>query len=260
MSHLLLPSPRQHLRALAPALGALVVALTALPEGGRVWLGALTTSLLAAGLIAQLGTVERHRFADWALAAAAGGYVGALLGLAVVLRASPDGFAWTLLALVVTWAYDSLAFLTGRSIGRHGFMTHISPRKTWEGVAGGTAASIAVTAAFLPFLPIEGWQVVPIGSGLGRGGADGGPRRVNDQAGRWSEGQRPGDPRPWWYVGSRGRPAVRGAGRVRRRPLHHLAAPTPEHTAGHISGAPREYGTQANRDPRRNRVHRLPNA
>ena len=163
MSHLLLPSPRQHLRALAPALGALVVALTALPEGDRVWLGALTTSLLAAGLIAQLGTVERHRFADWALAAAAGGYVGALLGLAVVLRASPDGFAWTLLALVVTWAYDSLAFLTGRSIGRHGFMTHISPRKTWEGVAGGTAASIAVTAAFLPFLPIEGWQVVPLG-------------------------------------------------------------------------------------------------
>ena len=42
-------------------------------------------------------------------------------------------------------------------------MTHISPRKTWEGVAGGTAASIAVTAAFLPFLPIEGWQVVPLG-------------------------------------------------------------------------------------------------
>ena len=163
MAHLLLPSPRQHLRALAPALGALVVVLAALPEGDRVWLGALTTSLLAAGLIAQLGTVERHRFADWALAAAAGGYVGGLLGLAVVLRASPDGFAWTLLALVVTWAYDSLAFLTGRSIGRHGFMTHISPRKTWEGVAGGTAASIAATAAFLPFLPIEGWQVVPLG-------------------------------------------------------------------------------------------------
>ena len=138
LAQLLLRSPRQHLRALAPALAALVVALAAVPEGERVWLGALTAALLAAGLIAQLATTEQHRFANWALAAAAGGYAGALLGLAVVLRASPDGFAWTLLALVVTWAYDSLAFLTGRSIGRHGFMTHISPRKTWEGVAGGT--------------------------------------------------------------------------------------------------------------------------
>ncbi len=163
LAHLLVCNPRQHLRALAPALGALCVALVALPGGERVWLAALTTALLAAGLIAQLGTTEQHRFANWALAAAAGGYAGALLGLAVVLRASPDGFAWTLLALVVTWAYDSLAFLTGRSVGRHGFMTHISPRKTWEGVAGGTAASIAATAAFLPFLPIEGWQIVPLG-------------------------------------------------------------------------------------------------
>ena len=163
LAHLLLRGPRQHLRALAPALAALVVALAAVPEGERVWLGALTAALLAAGLIAQLATTDPHRFANWALAAAAGGYAGALLGLAAVLRAMPDGFAWTLLALVVTWAYDSLAFLTGRSIGRHGFMTHISPRKTWEGVAGGAAASIAATAAFMPFLPIEGWQVVPLG-------------------------------------------------------------------------------------------------
>ena len=163
LAHLLLRRPRQHLRALAPALAALVVALAAVSEGDRVWLAALTAALLAAGLIAQLATTDEHRFANWALAAAAGGYAGALLGLAVVLRASPDGFAWTLLALVVTWAYDSLAFLAGRSIGRHGFMTHISPRKTWEGVAGGAAGSIVATAAFLPFLPIEAWQVVPLG-------------------------------------------------------------------------------------------------
>lgn len=163
LAHLLLRGPRQHLQALAPALAALVVALAAVPEGERVWLGTLTAALLAAGLIAQLATRDPHRFANWALAAAAGGYAGALLGLAVVLRAMPDGFAWTLLALVVTWAYDSLAYVAGRTVGRRGFMTHISPRKTWEGVAGGTAGSIAATAAFLPFLPIEGWLVVPLG-------------------------------------------------------------------------------------------------
>lgn len=163
LANLLLRSPRQHLRALAPALAALVVALAAVPEDERVWLGTVTAALLAAGLIAQLATTDSHRFANWALAASAGGYAGALLGLAVVLRASPDGFAWTLLALVVTWAYDSLAYVAGRTVGRHGFMTHISPRKTWEGMAGGTVGSIAATAAFLPFLPIEAWQIVPFG-------------------------------------------------------------------------------------------------
>lgn len=126
-------------------------------------MGALTASIVASALILHLGTRTDQRFTNWALAVVSGGYAGMLLAFAAPLRDHPNGFTWTLLALTITWAYDSTAFGVGRTIGRHGFMTHISPRKTWEGVIGGTAASIAVTAAFLPLLPIEAWQVVPLG-------------------------------------------------------------------------------------------------
>lgn len=126
-------------------------------------MGALTASIVAGALIVQLGTGGDRRFTGWAMTVVSGGYAGILLAFATLLRDYPDGFTWTLLALTVTWAYDSTAYGVGRAVGRHGFMTHISPRKTWEGVIGGTAASTAVTAAFLPVLPIEPWQVVPFG-------------------------------------------------------------------------------------------------
>ncbi len=163
LERLALMRPPPVLPCLAPAIAALLVAVIAVPETDRPWVSALAASVAASALVLQLGTSADRRFNGWALALAAGGYAGALLALAVPLRGLPDGFAWTLLALTVTWGYDSAAFAAGRTLGRHGFMTHISPRKTWEGLAGGTAASIAVTAAFLPFLPIEGWQVVPLG-------------------------------------------------------------------------------------------------
>ena len=35
--------------------------------------------------------------------------------------------------------------------------------KTWEGVASGLLAAIAVTAALTPFLPLSWWQVAPLG-------------------------------------------------------------------------------------------------
>lgn len=42
-----------------------------------------------------------------------------------------------LVVLLMTWGYDSGAYLVGRAIGRHKAFPSISPSKTWEGVAGG---------------------------------------------------------------------------------------------------------------------------
>lgn len=45
-----------------------------------------------------------------------------------------------LLALMcVVWIADTAAYFVGRSLGRHKLAPHISPGKTWEGVAGGCA-------------------------------------------------------------------------------------------------------------------------
>src|SRR5205085_6979232 len=58
---------------------------------------------------------------------------------------------WVVLVLAITWGYDTGAYFAGRYLGTHAFMSHISPSKTIEGVAGGLAVStLAGLAAASP--------------------------------------------------------------------------------------------------------------
>jgi phosphatidate cytidylyltransferase len=56
---------------------------------------------------------------------------------------------WILLLILAVWSFDTGAFLVGRQFGRTRFITHISPAKTVEGVAGGVVATIVVLAVLL---------------------------------------------------------------------------------------------------------------
>ena len=83
-------------------------------------------------------------------------YVGWLLGMMILLRnldvethgtwleGSPDpGRSLVYLVLLLTWAYDSIAYLVGSLLGRHGLFGRLSPSKTLEGTLGGLAGSVA---------------------------------------------------------------------------------------------------------------------
>ena len=75
-------------------------------------------------------------------------YIGQLLSYFVTLRNVPEGgMAYTFMALVLIAFTDIFAMLVGTSLGRTP-MTAISPRKTWEGAAGGLAAATLAGAAF----------------------------------------------------------------------------------------------------------------
>jgi len=78
-------------------------------------------------------------------------YCGLLVSTAVGLRRI--GLAWILLAFVVTWGNDTLAYFAGHALGRHRMMERISPRKTWEGFAGGAVGSVAGALMCRYFLP-----------------------------------------------------------------------------------------------------------
>lgn len=63
------------------------------------------------------------------------------------LRDQPRGDVVVFLLFLLIWAADVGAYFAGRFLGRHKLAPQISPKKTWEGVWGGIALTIA--AAFL---------------------------------------------------------------------------------------------------------------
>jgi phosphatidate cytidylyltransferase len=72
---------------------------------------------------------------------------------------------WILLLVLGVWSYDTGAYLVGRQIGRHKFLTHISPSKSIEGLIGGLVASTIVTALMLMAVgqnPVGGLLLGPL--------------------------------------------------------------------------------------------------
>ena len=70
------------------------------------------------------------------------------------------GRNWLLFTLAGTSASDTGAYAVGRLIGRHRMAPRVSPGKTWEGVAGGFAASVGAMLAVgaLLGLGVELWE------------------------------------------------------------------------------------------------------
>lgn len=52
------------------------------------------------------------------------------------------GIELTVLMFLMVWTYDTFAYLTGKIAGRHLLWPSVSPKKTAEGVVGGTLATL----------------------------------------------------------------------------------------------------------------------
>ncbi len=71
-------------------------------------------------------------------------FVGLTLSCVVGLRALPgdDGEDLPMLLLVCVICSDTAAYYVGSTIGKHRMAPTLSPKKTWEGAAGGAVASV----------------------------------------------------------------------------------------------------------------------
>jgi phosphatidate cytidylyltransferase len=62
------------------------------------------------------------------------------------------GLQWAFVLLIVIWTNDTAALAIGKTLGKKPLAPVLSPKKTWEGAAGGLFAGIVVAAAIQPYL------------------------------------------------------------------------------------------------------------
>jgi phosphatidate cytidylyltransferase len=85
------------------------------------------------------GALPRIALATWLVA-----YLGLLPSFLIQMRWPPPQYGALSMAIFVPKCGDVAAYFTGRFLGRHHMMPTLSPKKTWEGFAGGLAGAVVV--------------------------------------------------------------------------------------------------------------------
>jgi phosphatidate cytidylyltransferase len=91
-----------------------------------------------------LQSQDRMPATNWGLTVAGGLYIGTVGAHAILLRALPQGLAWTTLAILLAAGGDTAAYFIGTSFGRHKLSPRLSPRKTWEGFLAGLIGCVLI--------------------------------------------------------------------------------------------------------------------
>jgi phosphatidate cytidylyltransferase len=137
-------------------LGALLTASFLAPER----LALVATASVMAVLVLGLARPEPGpaRWQAVAVTLLGLGWINALLGHAILLRALPEGLHWVLLLVWVTWIGETAAYTVGSLVGRHKLAPRISPGKTIEG------ALAQLVGSPLAALAAQGWLFPGLGT------------------------------------------------------------------------------------------------
>ena len=120
-----------------------------------ICLGATTIAVLAS----RLSRGAEGFIGDVAASALVIAYIP-LLGMFVpLLMGAEDGQLRILTVIICVVASDTGAYAVGSLLGRHKLAPHISPGKTWEGLAGGVAVTTVVAVLSAVYLLDAPWWV-----------------------------------------------------------------------------------------------------
>ena len=100
---------------------------------------------------------------DWALPLAGGAYIGFAMSHLLSIRSLPNGSAWLWAALFGVWGADTFAYFIGKAFGRHKFWPRHSPKKTWEGIAGGVPGGMVGAGLILLIFNLPPLHALAIG-------------------------------------------------------------------------------------------------
>jgi phosphatidate cytidylyltransferase len=150
-----------------------VIALVLVLVLGAAWAG---IGLARGGASTGDGEAEGRLYLSWAgvgLTLAGAAYTGGLLGYAPLLAhmgsvegradTGAEGASWLLLVLLGTAACDTGAYFAGSAFGRRKLIPHVSPGKTWEGLAGGALGGVVAALVLSGLLGISAGQAVALG-------------------------------------------------------------------------------------------------
>ncbi len=141
---------------------AALLALDAGISGGRYQSALVSLTLIFWAVWYVLHAHSPTRTEAFSISVLASLYVGYLGSHFVPLRLLDDGLSWLALAVATVWISDTGAFAVGTTWGRRHLAPHLSPRKTWEGAAGGLATGVVgglVVALLGGLAPIHGVAV-----------------------------------------------------------------------------------------------------
>jgi phosphatidate cytidylyltransferase len=161
------------------ALAVAIVLEAAWRPGGDKGILLIAVGAVLAGVGAFARIDPRDGLAAW-IATVFGAVYVSLIGFVLQVAATAPAVpadapldvigaerGWVLLLIFGVWSFDTGAYLVGRQIGRHKFLTHISPSKSVEGVVGGLVVSTVVTALMLAGLGQQPLGALVLGPLLG---------------------------------------------------------------------------------------------
>ena len=133
------------------AAGAIAMLVSAYAWGAEPLVAGLLLTTLAV-LLWRLGRGRDDYLRDATGGVFAAVYVPFLAGLAMLLLRAPDGPDRIVVLILLTACNDVGGYATGVFLGRHAMAPSVSPKKSWEGMAGSLAMSAAGGVLAVPLL------------------------------------------------------------------------------------------------------------
>ncbi len=91
-------------------------------------------------------------------------YLGLGFSALLLLRRLEPGTAVVLTVVFGTWAGDTMAYFTGRFFGSTKMAPKLSPKKTWEGFAGGAISTVLVVVFISLYTDLTAFDSLALGA------------------------------------------------------------------------------------------------
>ncbi len=115
---------------------------------GRAYMTALIVGALLLFMSIYVLTFPKHNVEQVTAAFFGLCYVSVLMSYVYLTRRGFDGKYMVWLILISSWGCDTLAYCTGMLLGKHKMFPVLSPKKTWEGAAGGVIGAGVLGALY----------------------------------------------------------------------------------------------------------------